>query len=102
MSWATEFYLRNLLHIARESSRGGWPVAATAWLGGRGCTAHFAHAQCRCNPRQTAGTSVRASFSIACQWRLPMRAEDLEALREDMLAVIAAGAFALRDTIGKS
>jgi protein-L-isoaspartate(D-aspartate) O-methyltransferase len=31
-----------------------------------------------------------------------MRAEDLEALREDMLAVIAAGAFALRDTIGKS
>jgi protein-L-isoaspartate(D-aspartate) O-methyltransferase len=31
-----------------------------------------------------------------------MRAEDLEALREDMLAVIAACAFALRDTIGKS
>ena len=31
-----------------------------------------------------------------------MRAEDLEALREDMLAVIAAGVFALRDTIGKS
>jgi protein-L-isoaspartate(D-aspartate) O-methyltransferase len=31
-----------------------------------------------------------------------MRAEDLEALREDMLAVIAAGAFALRDSIGKS
>jgi protein-L-isoaspartate(D-aspartate) O-methyltransferase len=31
-----------------------------------------------------------------------MRAEDLEVLREDMLAVIAAGAFALRDTIGKS
>ena len=31
-----------------------------------------------------------------------MRAEDLEALREDMLAVIATGAFALRDTIGKS
>jgi protein-L-isoaspartate(D-aspartate) O-methyltransferase len=31
-----------------------------------------------------------------------MRAEDLEALREDMLAVIAANAFALRDTIGKS
>jgi protein-L-isoaspartate(D-aspartate) O-methyltransferase len=31
-----------------------------------------------------------------------MRAEDLEILREDMLAVIAAGAFALRDTIGKS
>jgi len=31
-----------------------------------------------------------------------MRAEDLEALREDMLAVIAAGAFGLRDTIGKS
>ena len=31
-----------------------------------------------------------------------MRAEELEALREDMLAVIAAGAFALRDTIGKS
>ena len=31
-----------------------------------------------------------------------MRAEDLEALREDMLAVIAAGAFALRDTIGKN
>ena len=31
-----------------------------------------------------------------------MRAEDLEALREHMLAVIAAGAFALRDTIGKS
>jgi protein-L-isoaspartate(D-aspartate) O-methyltransferase len=31
-----------------------------------------------------------------------MRAEDLEALREDMLAVIAAGAFALRATIGKS
>src|ERR1700741_4004353 len=29
-----------------------------------------------------------------------MRAEELEALREDMLAVIAAGAFALRDTIG--
>ena len=31
-----------------------------------------------------------------------MRAEELEALREDMLAVIAAGTFALRDTIGKS
>ena len=31
-----------------------------------------------------------------------MRAQDLEALREHMLAVIAAGAFALRDTIGKS
>jgi protein-L-isoaspartate(D-aspartate) O-methyltransferase len=31
-----------------------------------------------------------------------MRAEDLEALREEMLAVIAAHAFALRDTIGKS
>ena len=31
-----------------------------------------------------------------------MRAEDLEALREHMLAVIAAGAFALRDTIGKN
>ena len=31
-----------------------------------------------------------------------MRAEDLEAVREHMLAVIAAGAFALRDTIGKS
>ena len=31
-----------------------------------------------------------------------MRAEELEALRQDMLAVIAAGAFALRDTIGKS
>jgi protein-L-isoaspartate(D-aspartate) O-methyltransferase len=31
-----------------------------------------------------------------------MRAEDLEALREDMLAVIAACAFALRDTLGKS
>ena len=31
-----------------------------------------------------------------------MRAEELEALRKDMLAVIAAGAFALRDTIGKS
>ena len=31
-----------------------------------------------------------------------MRAEELEALREDMLTVIAAGAFALRDTIGKS
>ncbi|MFH0301125.1 protein-L-isoaspartate(D-aspartate) O-methyltransferase [Bradyrhizobium sp. 31Argb] len=31
-----------------------------------------------------------------------MRAEDLEALREEMLAVIAACAFALRDTVGKS
>ncbi|OAF06435.1 protein-L-isoaspartate(D-aspartate) O-methyltransferase [Bradyrhizobium neotropicale] len=31
-----------------------------------------------------------------------MRAEDLEALREHMLAVIAANAFALRDTIGKT
>ncbi|MEK9284768.1 MULTISPECIES: protein-L-isoaspartate(D-aspartate) O-methyltransferase [unclassified Bradyrhizobium] len=31
-----------------------------------------------------------------------MRAEDLEALREEMLAVIAANAYALRDTIGKS
>src|SRR5215510_14511068 len=31
-----------------------------------------------------------------------MRAKDLEALREDMLAVIATNAFALRDTIGKS
>src|SRR6266567_9173565 len=31
-----------------------------------------------------------------------MRAEDVEALRKDMLAVIAASAFALRDTIGKS
>src|SRR5256884_1286747 len=31
-----------------------------------------------------------------------MRAEDLKALREHMLAVIAAGAFGLRDTIGKS
>src|SRR5713101_2574261 len=31
-----------------------------------------------------------------------MRAEDLKALREQMLAVIAAGAFELRDTIGKS
>jgi protein-L-isoaspartate(D-aspartate) O-methyltransferase len=30
-----------------------------------------------------------------------MRAEDLEILREHMLAVIAASAFALRDTIGK-
>src|SRR6516164_3954450 len=33
---------------------------------------------------------------------MPMRAEDLEALREHMLAVIAAGAFELRDVIGKS
>ena len=33
---------------------------------------------------------------------MPMRAEDVEALRKDMLAVIAASAFALRDTIGKS
>jgi protein-L-isoaspartate(D-aspartate) O-methyltransferase len=31
-----------------------------------------------------------------------MRAEDVEALRKDMLAVIAVSAFALRDTIGKS
>jgi protein-L-isoaspartate(D-aspartate) O-methyltransferase len=31
-----------------------------------------------------------------------MRAEDVEALRKDMLAVIAASAFARRDTIGKS
>jgi protein-L-isoaspartate(D-aspartate) O-methyltransferase len=31
-----------------------------------------------------------------------MPAEELDALHEDMLAVIAAGAFALRDTIGKS
>src|SRR6266700_2947829 len=31
-----------------------------------------------------------------------MRAEDVEALRKDMLAVIAASAFALRNTIGKS
>src|SRR5438132_10896480 len=31
-----------------------------------------------------------------------MRTEDVEALRKDMLAVIAASAFALRDTIGKS
>src|SRR4029077_5228741 len=31
-----------------------------------------------------------------------MRAEDLEAPREDMLAVINAGAFALRDKIGKN
>src|SRR6266853_4855920 len=31
-----------------------------------------------------------------------MRAEDLEAPREDMLAVITAGAFALRDTISKN
>ena len=31
-----------------------------------------------------------------------MRAEDLEAPRKDMLAVITAGAFALRDTIGKN
>src|SRR6201984_1680882 len=31
-----------------------------------------------------------------------MRAEDLEDLREEMVAVIAANAFALRDTIGKS
>src|SRR5258707_14488829 len=31
-----------------------------------------------------------------------MRTEDLEALREHMLAVIAASAFALRETIGKS
>jgi protein-L-isoaspartate(D-aspartate) O-methyltransferase len=31
-----------------------------------------------------------------------MRAEDLELLREQMLAVIAANAFALRDTIGRS
>lgn len=31
-----------------------------------------------------------------------MRADDVEALRKDMLAVIAASAFALRDTIGKS
>src|SRR3981189_3369511 len=30
-----------------------------------------------------------------------MRAEDVEALRKDMLAVITASAFALRDTIGK-
>jgi hypothetical protein len=31
-----------------------------------------------------------------------MRTEDVEALRKDMLTVIAASAFALRDTIGKS
>src|SRR6478736_7279507 len=31
-----------------------------------------------------------------------MRAEELDAPREDMLAVIAASAFALRETIGKS
>src|SRR5215468_2169819 len=31
-----------------------------------------------------------------------MRAEDLEVLRQHMLAVIAANAFALRDAIGKS
>ena len=30
-----------------------------------------------------------------------MRAEDLEPLREHMLAVIAASAFGLRDAIGK-
>jgi protein-L-isoaspartate(D-aspartate) O-methyltransferase len=30
-----------------------------------------------------------------------MRVEDLEALREHMLAVIAASAFELRDTLGK-
>jgi len=30
---------------------------------------------------------------IGCLWRLPIRAEDLEPLREHMLAVIAAGAF---------
>jgi protein-L-isoaspartate(D-aspartate) O-methyltransferase len=34
--------------------------------------------------------------------KVAMRTEDLEALREHMLAVIAAGAFALRDTIGKN
>jgi len=31
-----------------------------------------------------------------------MRAEDLEPLREHMLAVIAASAFGLRDAIGKN
>ena len=31
-----------------------------------------------------------------------MRAEDLERLREHMLAIIAAGAFRLRDAIGKN
>src|ERR1700745_636354 len=31
-----------------------------------------------------------------------MRAEDLEVLREDMVAVIAASAFGLRDAIGKN
>ena len=31
-----------------------------------------------------------------------MRAEDLEILRDNMLAVVAAFASALRDTIGKS
>src|SRR6202011_2286535 len=51
------------------------------------------------DPRQTAGTSGGQTL---CPWKLPMRAEDLEVLREDMLAVIAAGAFALRDTIGKN
>jgi hypothetical protein len=54
VSWATssaiEFHLRNLLRLARESGRDGWPVAATAWLAGRGRTADFAHAQCRCDP----------------------------------------------------
>lgn len=49
-------------HCPRVWSGEG-PVAATAWLGGHGCTAH---AQCRCAPRQTAGPSVRASFPIAC------------------------------------
>jgi protein-L-isoaspartate(D-aspartate) O-methyltransferase len=34
--------------------------------------------------------------------KVAMRTEDLEALREHMLAVIAASAFELRDTIGKS
>jgi protein-L-isoaspartate(D-aspartate) O-methyltransferase len=66
------------------------------------------------DPRQTSGhvrkvpanLLMRNADVIRGKWpehqEVAMRTEDLEALRERMLAVIAASAFALRDTIGKS
>jgi protein-L-isoaspartate(D-aspartate) O-methyltransferase len=66
------------------------------------------------DPRQTSGhvrkvpanLLMRNADVIRGKWpehqEVAMRTEDLEALRERMLAVIAASAFGLRDTIGKS
>jgi len=67
-------------------------AAQVSWVHRR----FFAHAQCRCDPRQMA--EIGDKLSSCCLVKVANAGEDLEAPREDMLAVITAGAFALRYT----